>query len=203
MKKYDQIILRFLVLGFPLAVGTMIWAYYIVGNNKTLHADNYNGGWWNLLGIFLIAWLVIAVITLFRLLLNSKFRERILSRVVRVQERDEREMEISGHATKFSFYANLALLVCLLFFSSLNFNFKKYTKDVFDDKGEKKHGQLSMGFGLHTYDEKAIIIHNNQELRELTYNELPVSKTGIIILLIIWQIGMYQLSARRSFKVHE
>jgi hypothetical protein len=201
MKKYDGIILRILAYGFPLVMGLLIWAYTIVGNNKTLHTDDYSGGIWNLAGIFFIVWVLLAILTLFRLLINSTLREQVLSKVARVQERDEREAEISGYASKFSLFANLALLVCLLFFSTININVKKYNKDVVDQNGEKKHGLLSIGFGLKAYDDKAIVINENHESKEINYNELPVSKSGIIILLIIWQLGMYHFSARSRLKV--
>jgi magnesium-transporting ATPase (P-type) len=198
MKKFDQIILRFLVIGFPFILALMIWAYKIVGNNQTLYTEHYNGAFWNVAGIFFIIWVALAVLTLMRLLLNSNFREEVLSKVVRVKERDE--SEISTQATKFSFFANLALLVCLLFFSTLNFKFKKYNNDVFDESGEKRHGQLTMGFGLHTYDEKALTLNTDLVQNEIVYSELPFSKTGIIILLIVWQIGMYHFSTRKELR---
>jgi hypothetical protein len=201
MKKIDQIILWTLGLGFPVVVGLMIWAYTLVGNNSTLKAENYQGGVWDFLGTFFILWMILAVVTLFRLLINSDLRETVLSKVARIQERDEREVEVSGYAAKFSFFANLAMLVCLLFFSSLNFDLKKNSHVTYNDKGEPKHGQLTMGLALHAYDDKAILIKNDQEQKEINYTELPISKSGIIILLIIWQIGTYHLSARKKLKV--
>ena len=204
MKKLDRIILWVLGLGFPIVVGLMIWAYTIVGYNATLQADeyrNYAGGVWDYLGIFFIAWMVLAVITLFRLLINSNLRETILSSVARIKERDEREAEISGHAAKFTFFANLALLVCLLFFSSLSLTVNKYKDSYVNAAGETKHGKLSMGFSLKGYDKTAVKIINNDEMKELNYNELPISKSGIIILLIVFQVGMYHLSARKKARL--
>jgi hypothetical protein len=205
MSKFDKIIFWFLGLGLPVVVGAMIWANSIVGNGNTLYTDkyvksaeNYSGGLWNILGIFFISWVLLAIITLIRILLNSKLREAFLIKATRVQERDEREVEISGFAAKFSFFANLALLVCLLFFSSLNVSAKKYNKDFLDDKGNTKHGYLTMGFGLRAFDEKAITIKKDNEIKEINYSELPISKSGIILLLIFWQVGMYHFSARKK-----
>lgn len=204
MKKIDRIILWVLGLGFPIVVGLMIWAYTIVGNNTTLQAEetrNYTGGMWDYLGIFFMAWMVLAVITLFRILINSNLRETILSSVARIKERDEREVEISGHAAKFTFFANLALLVCLLFFSSITMTVNKYKNSFLDAAGEPKHGRLEMGLSLKGYDKEAVKIINNDEVREMKYSELPISKSGIIILLIVFQVGMYHLSARKKARL--
>lgn len=209
MKKIDQIILWILGLGFPVVIGLLIWAYSIVGNNQTLNPEalvkqnQYIGGVWDFLGLFFMGWVVLAVITLFRLLLSPDLRERMLSKVARIEERDEREVEVSGYAAKFSFFANLALLVCLLFFSIFNFHIEKKNKSFVDSNGETRHGHIRMGFKLRTIDEGSLVIKNDEVGKELSYSDLPISKASIIILLIIWQIGTYHLSARKKLKVDE
>jgi hypothetical protein len=55
-----------------------------------------------------------------------------------------------------------------------------------------------MGLSLHAYDSASIAIKHDEEKREVNYTELPLSKSGIIILLIVWQLGMYHISARKK-----
>jgi len=202
MKKIDQIILWTLGLGFPVVVGLMIWAnsietQVIEGKKEVIKT----GGLWDTLGIFFIIWVVLAAITLIRLLINSKLRETMLSKVARIQERDEREVEVSGYAAKFSFFANLALLVLLLFLSSVNLKLKRDNQGFLDSEGQTKHGYIQLGFALKAYDEKSFKYENNNLGKELSYTDLPISKSGIIIFLIVWQMAMYHLSARKKLKV--
>jgi hypothetical protein len=200
MKKIDRIILWVLGLGFPIVVGLMIWYSNLAPRTTAIDA-NASAVWGDYFGIFFMAWMVLAVVMLFRLLINSSLRETILSSVARIKERDEREVEISGHAAKFTFFANLALLVCLLFFSSITMSVIKYKDAYINDVGEPKHGRLSMGLSLKSHDKTAIKITNTDDVKELNYNELPLSKPGIIILLIVFQVGMYHLSARKKSRL--
>lgn len=207
MKKFEKYIHWFLVIGFPIVIGLFIWETYNLEPalikaatlaQRDMIVKEYAGGWWDYVGYFLMTWFVLAVFTVVRLLSSASYRESLFLKIGMIKERDEREVEITGFASKFTMIANIALLLFLLFFNSLNMGLKKYNDHVIDSDGKPKNGTLSLGFGFKMIDTKAIDYQNDEKRREFSYKELPLSKTGIIVLLIIWQVGTYHVVARRK-----
>jgi hypothetical protein len=207
MKKFDKWIHYFLILGLPVVVGFFIWEYFHLEPElikaatlaqREMIVKEYAGGWWDYAGYFLMMWFFLAVVTTIRLLISNQYREECLSKLGMIKERDEREVEITGFASKFSMIASIALLLFLLFFNSLNVGLKKYNDRVIDSEGKPKNGTLSLGFGFKVLDDKAIVYKNEEKEKEFLYKELPISKTGIIILMIFWQVGTFHLAARKK-----
>lgn len=209
MKRLEKYIHWYLLIVFPFIVGFLIWESIVIEPaivnaatlaQKDMIYQNYSGGIWDYAGIIMMVWFALAIITISRLLLSPVYREELLAKLGMIKERDEREVEITGFASKFSMIASIALLLCLLFFNSMSFGLKKYNDHVMGSDGKPKNGTLSLGFGFRMFDSKAIEYVNNDSQKEINYKELPLSKTGIVLLLISWQVGMYYLAARRKFR---
>jgi hypothetical protein len=78
--------------------------------------------------------------------------------------------------------------------------FKKYNDHVMGSDGKPQNGTLSLGFGFRMLDDKAIEYKNINSEKEINYKELPISKTGIILIMIFWQVGTFHFAARRKIK---
>lgn len=209
MKKLDKYIFWYLIGVFPFIVGFFIWESLTIAPEvikaatlaqKDVIWKNYTGGMWDYIGTVIMIWFALAVFTTLRLLFSSRFREETFAKLGMIKERDEREVEITGSASKFSMIASIALLLFFLFFNSMSFGLKKHNDHVIGSDGKPKNGTLSLGFSFRMFDDKAIDYINNDSEREFNYKELPISKTGIILILIFWQVGTYHLAARRRLK---
>lgn len=207
MKKLEKGIHWYLVILFPFIIGFFIWASMIVEPavikaatlaQKDLITQTYSGGTWDYIGYIIMVWYALALITLGRLLYSSSYREEILANLGMIKERDEREAEITGFASKFSMIASIAFLMCLLFFNSMNFGVKKQRIHPVEADGKTQRGTVTVGFRFSVIDYEAIKIVNNENEKEFSYKELPLTKNGTIVLIILWQIGMFALAARRK-----
>lgn len=209
MKNFEKYIHWFLLIGLPVVIGLFVWEYYSLDPalikaatlaQKEMITKEYSGGWWSFIGYFLVLWFVLAIITIIKLLFSSNYREELLSKIGMIKERDEREVEVTGFASKFSMVASIALLLFLLFFNSINLSLLKYKNNLIGLDGQPKHGRLSLGFGFRLFDSKAIDYVNNDTEKHVEYKELPITKTGIIVLMIFWQVGTFHFSVRRKMK---
>ena len=190
LSRFDKILISYFLYMSPIIIGFMIWAT-IKGfdNMKT------NGLGWDIFGWLFIAWILDLLYIITKMLFSTTMRLNVMTKLAGLKERDEREVEVAGNAAKFSFLSTLALLIFLFIFSVTNLTITKHPKN---EKG--KQGRAEIGFALKTHDDSALVHTKENDVETFAYKGFPLTKPMIILILIFWQIGSYQLVARRELK---
>ncbi len=199
MKTIDKFSFWFIGLGFPFVVIAVIAISFFLHNDAVdSFVKHYETtGAWGVLGCLIIAWVFVTFVFLLRILFSENLRNLVFKKFSKIEERDEREMEIAGESAKFSFIANLAFWFFLMFLSCLTLGVKKYETPQISTSGEKKGGTMSVGFNFNPINTKSFEMKKENGIEEASYNALPLNPSGLIILLIIFQIGSYHLRARK------
>lgn len=193
LNRFDRYALKYFVYSSPVFIIFMIWAsveFKGVADGRTL-----NGGFWNYFGFFFIAWVLILLYAVTKMLISKKFRDTTMARLAGIKERDEREGIVAGNAAKFSFLSTFALLLFMLVFSVTNLSVIKRP-----NLEEKKNGLVTVGFGMKAYDETAITHEKKEGEESYNYKSLPLTKPILILLVMVWQIGSYHMVARRELR---
>ena len=102
MKKVNNYVLKYLLFSFPLVL-------VVVFVSQT----GIDGIVWEILAWHMIFWFAMLSYALFALLFSPSLRDRLLSKLARIKERDERESHIIGKSSRFTFFQPLR---CLCFF---------------------------------------------------------------------------------------
>ncbi len=194
MNKVDSVLLKFVTFAVIPVVILLMW-----GSTDDPVSLSMSSGVtrliWDFLGWILMFWIASMLYVVIKMVIVKSFRESILSRVARIKERDEREGYIAGEAAKFSVLSTLAVMFLLLFFSLFTVKVGKYPEG---SRGPDKHGFISIGMNFHPFatDKKNKEVKSDgQEI--FSYTGLPLSSSVVMILMIFWQLGSYQVVVRR------
>jgi hypothetical protein len=154
-----------------------------------------NEGWIGaVFGSTFLVWILCTLYFLFSIIINKKLRENIFTRLAGIKERDEREEVVVGRAMKSSFLFMLGLLVCLLVFSTTRTdrNITLTTPDSVYDSFTLGHLEFK-GEPIRKYEtEVKGEVHNYE-----TY-DIPLSKTSLILFMILAQLFSYHFFARKE-----
>lgn len=145
------------------------------------------------LEIAFIYWFLCTIYILFAIIFNKNFRESIFTKLAGIKERDEREEIIVGKAMKSSFLFTLGLLVLLLAFSTT-----RTSKSVDASTSSQIRGSFTIGhldFKGHPIEKLQKEIKGENHKFE-TY-DIPLSKTSLILIIILAQILSFKIFARR------
>lgn len=195
MNKSDSVLLKVFTCGLPL-IGLL--AVYTYGYNAEMvsHAAPV----FNLLnscaGLVFAVWITLSVYLSIRLMVSESFREQVLVRLTFMRERDEREVMLTGKATRTAFLTSLALLVFLFCLSCFHVS-------VYRVPPEKavngKTGMVSLGLGFDLLQHHPAGKDNEAMQKQdiFSYTGLPVSNTSVILLLIVWQVTSFNYVMRR------
>lgn len=193
LNRFDRYSLKYFMYTAPVFIIFMTWAAYNfagVADKTTL-----NGGVWDYFAWFFIPWVLILLYVVTKMLFSKSFRDTTMARLAGIKERDEREAVVAGNAAKYSFLSTFALLLFMLVFSVTTFNLEKLVQPT-----PTKNGSFAIGFGMKVLDDKAYVHEVKDGVEKYNYSSIPLSKPFMIILLMVWQIGTYQLVARRELK---
>lgn len=151
---------------------------------------------WEVLSWNLIIWFLSLITFLILMVFASSTRDMVTRRVANIKERDEREIYITGQASKKAFTTTLSIIIFLFFISIFTFNVSKIPpEEVVSNRGKS----LSLGFNFKLTDDPRI--EKDQTGRVLVESkDIPLSKSAILLLLIICQISVFGLSARKIAK---
>ncbi len=195
MKRSDFILSRTFLYGLPAVICLAV--YSAIYEKASLQAaGNVTANFLHeLTGLVLGTWMLLTVYLAVRLLISETFRDEILARITFMKERDEREALLTGKATKTTFLMTLALLFLLLCLSC-------FQVSLYHLPPEKavngKTGVLTLGTSFKLAQPPVPMKGVQQEY--FSYTALPVSTTGIILILILWHIFWYNFSMRREMK---
>jgi len=201
MKKLDFILLRIFLYGLPALIVFGLFASS-QDPEAMARAAAHVRLLYNSFGLFLALWIALAVCLSVRLILSCSFREKVLTKLTFMKERDEREVALTGKASRATFLMSIAVLVFLFFLSCFQVSFFR----VPPEKAiEGKTGRVTLGFQLNLLEKakEREAAFPAQRTNIFSYTGLPISGTGIIILLIAWQIGLYNYTIRRQARPRE
>ena len=196
MNKVNQFLLRYVLWALPAVIILFIWSSFVEGGQ--LNSDSAVLQFlWSMLGINLMLWFLVAFYLMIYLIVSAKTRESVFGKLAGIKERDERESYIAGKAAKSTFLASIAILILLLFLSILSFDAEMVPldPDLHDGKTQELVGGI--GITLKAFDTPSIQDSVMGQDKIVDYHEIPITKTGIIILLLLWQLGAYHYFAKR------
>ncbi len=193
LNRFDRYVLKYFVYSSPVFIIFMIWAS--IEFKGASNPVNLNGFLWDIFGWCFIAWVLILLYAVTKMLFARSFRDVTMAKLAGIKERDEREGLVAGSAAKFSFLSTFALLLFFLVFSVTTLTVTKNQVPLPDKKG---NGQVSIGFGLKAHDETAFVHEIKDGVEKFNYKSIPLSKPFMILMIMVWQIGSYHLVARRE-----
>jgi hypothetical protein len=197
MKRLDSILLKIFLFGLPVVA--IIIATFFLNPEEIKQGNTFIRWMWDFAGLIFATWMVLSIYLSIRLMISEIFRDYVLARITFMQERDEREVLLTGRATRATFLTSLAILIFLFFLSCFQVSIGKLPPDKSIDG---KHHYLSLGIGFKFLEssksDMAKDTTNNEDI--FSYKCLPFSSTTLIVILILWQIIAYNYSMRRLTK---
>ncbi len=198
MKRWDSIFLKVFLYGLPMVIILGIFSYaYGLGRFQGF-AGNFRL-LYNFSGLIFAIWMLLSIYLSIRLLASGSFRNLVLARLTLIRERDEREVMLTGRATKKTFLTSLAVLIFLFFLSCFQVSIYRVPPEKAVDG---KTGMVTLGFGFNLLEssKKALPLETMQKTDIFSYTGLPVSSTAVILLLILWQITSYNYSMQQLIR---
>ncbi len=196
MKRLDSLLLKVFLYGLPLVVFLAVFSY-----SRDPEIMNRTAGFirliYNCTGLVFALWMVLSIYLCVRLMISGSFRDKVLTRLTFIRERDEREVVLSGKATKTAFLTSLAILIFLFCLSCFKVSIYRVPPE---QAVGGKTGFVSLGFGFSLLEgpQPANPIRMEKDL--FSYSGLPISSTTVILILIFWQVITYNYSIRRLIK---
>lgn len=198
MKNIDSALLRIFLYGLPGIVVLAVFSYSY--DFETIDsASSYIRLIYNFAGIMFASWMLLSIYLGIRLMFCEIFREKVLTRLTFIKERDEREVMLTGKAAKTTMLTTLAILIFLFCLSCFQFAVYSVPPEKAID-GKTKIVSLDLKFDLLKSSPKDSSQENIQKQVVLDYTGLPISSSAVILGLIIWQIIAYNYSMRRLMK---
>lgn len=196
MKIFKKIVIDFVFYASPLA----LICYLFLGLVETRITSNFNSvHFWACFPILL--WTPVTFFLTVSMFFSKKLRNNVLARLSGMKERDEREVQIVGNALKSTYLTTMTLLLFLLFISLFYIHVGK--KPI----GSAKPGEPLIEIGLklqfHLIDANTVVTQKQGFDKYFEMNDLPISSSTLILILLLWQIFSYRHVSRRSFKLSE
>lgn len=194
MNKFIRILQGYLIFALPFVIGVMGWAAFLGSDTLPAGSSPAAKFLWETLSTVLILWFVALFVFVTMLAASQTVREATLKRLANVRDRDEREEQITGRAARSSYLSTIGLLVFLIFISGFTLNLTKH-RPTPESPIESK---LSLGlkFSLLDKPEAPAAAAGGDTVFET--RDIPLSKTAILLIVLVWQLGSFRLSARRE-----
>lgn len=197
MKTLDSVLLKVFLYELPILLVYLI--SLVAYDLATLAQSNeYAKFWYNFGGCYIFgSWMAISIYLSIRLMVSGEFREKVLTKLTFIKERDEREALFTGKAAKTTMLTTIAILIFLFCLSC--FQVSAYRVEP-DREGNSR--VLSLGISFDLFKDSSPT--NNDDLMKkedlISYSGLPISSSAVIIGLIAWQIVSYNYYMRRLMK---
>jgi len=194
MKLFKKIVIGIVFYTFPLA----LVGFFIIGlyENRIIR---YISG----LDLFTLVpalfWTLITFFLTIAMFFSKGLRNDVLSKLSGMKERDEREVQIVGKALKSTYLSTMTILLFLLIISLFNIHVEK--KSVDSVKPGQLRNSISMGFDI--IDRNALITKKEGYDEYFEINDLPISSSALIFILMLWQIFSYRHVTRRALRLPE
>ena len=189
MNRFNRITAKYLLISFPSVIGIVIW-----GNIQTqAEISSFFPAvvLREILSLNILLWFILLTYFVIALVISSELRNKLLTKILRIKERDERESYIVGNAARFSFFSTLAVLICLLFFSIINVRFNRIPEDK-QINGNKHEISLSLQSNL--FDKKM----ESDDKSTFSLKAIPFSKETILIFLIDFHCASFFIHIKKN-----
>jgi hypothetical protein len=198
MKKFDTVLLKAFLYELPILV--LYFISLIFDLEKAANTSTYAKVWYEFGGCVVFgSWMVISLLLSFRLMMSAEFRERVLSKITFLKERDEREIILTGQAAKTTMLTTLAVLIFLFCLSCFQVSVYRVPPEQVID-GKNNVLALNLNFDLINISQCKISPDDTDRQDIVSYTGLPIPNSSIIIGLICWQIIAYNYLMRRAMK---
>jgi hypothetical protein len=198
MKRMDSVLLRIFLYGLPLIILLAIFSYSY-DSETSASAGIYINLLYNFAGIMFASWMLLSIYLGVRLMFSEIFREKVLTRLTFIKERDEREVMLTGKAAKTTMLTTLAILIFLFCLSCFRISVYSIAPEKAID-GKPKVISLDLKFKLLESLPQDASQEAQQKQTILAYTGIPISSSAVIIGLIMWQVVAYNYSMRRLMK---
>ncbi len=147
-----------------------------------------------LLTVIFGVWFISCINVFALLLFSSETRELLFSKVFNIRERDEREQHIVAEATRFNFFFILAILSFLFAMSTSRYGVGLGPAD------QPRYTSFTIGhwdfIEPPVYAEKEV----DGKLQKITHGAIPLTKSGILLLLIFLHLSSFAFGLRKKSK---
>jgi len=191
MKKMNDYILKYIVFASPVVLAAVIWGV-LQGQKEVSECGMFIYGIWQVLSFNLIIWFVALIYMVGALVVSSDLRNKLLLKIARIKERDEREAYIIAQSGRFSFFSTMALLILLFFFTTVNVSVSKLPEgEKIDGHRHRLSIELSYKFfeTAEKEEQKKDVIFSTQPF--------PVTKQNIVLIVILWHLGAFYYASRK------
>ena len=131
--------------------------------------------------VMIVLWTALIVFPL-RLAFDAGYREACFKTLAGLHERDEREATIVGSAARHTFLLSLALIVGLTILSLFDISFNA-------------HGLQQLGLDKRRTD---LIVLPWDSHGNTVFNIMPLTKTGVLVFLLIVQLAAFRYFSWRA-----
>jgi len=176
---------NYLLYGFPFVLALIVWSGV---------ASSPHGILYELFSYNFMLWFVMFITYMILLVLIPSVRDKTLSRLANLKERDEREEYITGKAARESYIATLALTLLFLFFSLFGFTFASVQQT--DPQKPGHTVGMNIGYSIFNHTNKNVTDENKTTIFDS--KQYALSSSSIILLLLGWQILIFNLAARKE-----
>jgi hypothetical protein len=195
MTKTIRLTQSYLIYALPFVLTCMAWGTISPEREILANASFLTKAIWEVLSWNLMLWFAILILFLIMLIASSEAREKTLKRLANLKERDEREQYITGKAARTTYISTLSLLVFFLFFSIFSLNINRLPDS---EAINGKTGTVAIGLQFTLLDEPRG--ETNQTNGQVIFESknIPLSKTAILLILILWQLAAFNITARKE-----
>lgn len=198
MNLFKKIVIGFVFYTFPLAiVGFLFIGLY--ENSIIPHIKPYITGLYAITLVHAVFWTLIVLLLTIAMFFSKRLRNDVLSKLSGMKERDEREVQIVGKALKSTYLSTMTILLFLLIISLFNIYIEKKSVDSVEPGQLRNSVSIHLGFDI--IDHHAFIREKEGYEEYFEINDLPISSSTLIIILMLWQIFSYLHVTRRSLKL--
>lgn len=192
MNKSIRLMQNYLLYALPFVLICMVWGTVKSEQEILVNASFLTKAAWEMLSWNLIGWFAVLILFLLVVVLVPGVRDKTLKRLANLKERDEREQFITGNAARTAYISTLSLTIFLLFLSIFSFKIYRVSEEEAIN-GKAGMASIELGFELldNSPSENNIIFESKN---------IALSKSALILGLIIWQLVAFSVSARRTSK---
>lgn len=193
MNKFITWLERYILGGFFLVLGAWFWSESETEKQIFESGSTLKILAWQVLSYQAMLWFA-ALITF--VLLVTFFRtakEQITRQLAGIKERDERESYIVGKAALNSMMSTVSVGILILFITMFSLSIKNLRPE---DRFEDKKKNFSLGLAYKVFDEQKSEVSPTGEII-FQRKDIPLSKSSVVLILLIWQVGAFRFYARK------
>ncbi|NUM88232.1 MAG: hypothetical protein HUU37_03420 [Bdellovibrionales bacterium] len=140
-------------------------------------------------------WMLSALYVTVAMVISPGFREGFLHRLLRVKERDEREAMITASAAKQTFFSSIAVTILLLILTMFQVDVRPLKPEEMRPGGGTR--MLSLGLKFSPWKAQEAQSEPLKDARDTFSYDFPVTSSGVLLILLVWQVGVFTWSCRK------